>query len=322
MLQEVPSKFGMTTTYAPNTLFLLDVEPKTPSTIKLYPLLEFTTRKTIKEAEELRIAPDQGFKDFLATMFSKDDIKEYFDKSLDNSNEENNNSQSSDTNDKHKEPVKEKVNASHKTKTTKSKRKQSTIPTTTVTVKSDSSDESKSDKEQDIESATESKRKVTVLEDVSEEKNLEEDIITLIDNLDIDKILKPEISEKTPPKSKKNDEKAKKPVEKPKKKEKNKVKPASSASSENQLEISPNQQSVLNFLFLSEENKDKQGGDHKGLSIETTNFKDLTFRDRALRNNSNTNKHDVLSETALFELISLAIDEEAKRLRKGKRYSL
>ncbi|XP_075985670.1 uncharacterized protein LOC142982857 [Anticarsia gemmatalis] len=308
---------------------------------------------SILDMDRVVLLRDKGFRDFLKTMFEKDELKEYLAEDSPDTKKEFDGNQSKKTTTKTTtKEIKTTKKKTKKHKTTKKKAKKPKIEREHVEIEdvSDTStgeDEGGSEVGMDFETettitaattkpaiisttldqttaippdtaetvteATKSKTKetttelakVTVIENASnEDKTLEEDIMALIDNLDIDKLLEetkdlittenPEIVEKSTETT-------------------SIVTTEETTLAADKIDIESIAEPVLNYLFLSKENNDTID---ENIEVTSHNpLKDLTLRE--LVSNS-SQKRDVLSETLFYDLVALAIEDERKRLKKLK----
>lgn len=288
---------------------VLDFDTTLGTTVKTYPITVATTLSPglMSEVDFLRIAQDKGLKDFLGTIFSSEEIAEYFDKS----SIKTNNNQVSEVSDK--QILKNKLRQSIKTEANKTRSIHRQNPKLMTNYKNlvDLSDETIDEK---IEVTTMSKRKETDSVDIStNDTNLEDDIKTLIDQLDLNEMLQP--AENSDGKDNAESDK------KFKEKKKIRLNVDLSGSDESRTFINSNQESVLKYLLESKEDKVKQVlDDDDGSSKSSKNFKDPSLRDT--QPSDNNIKDEKLTEQSIFDMISLALEEERKHQSKGLHFSL
>ncbi|KAG6452931.1 hypothetical protein O3G_MSEX007879 [Manduca sexta] len=265
MDQDVPHTKKRTTLPPPRHPFMppfVHTSPK-PTTFKIAPLGGGVMRPVpIGESDALRVLSDDSlFNEFLNTMLNKKNIE------------------------RDQKVINEKKRSSRATVAT-------AFAATTAYVPEISHIRTQMDLE---EFTTEKIKKYTALNedfDASHEKELEKDLIKLIDDIDLKQIMNSDEDSKKEHFLSKNKLTAVKTHKK-----KSNVK-----DYKNKLQNVDD--SVLTLLYLSD-NEKKNGGledlEHGGLSIATDSFKDMTFR------NNETDLFDFIPKNELYDLLTEAI---------------
>ncbi|CAB3249370.1 unnamed protein product [Arctia plantaginis] len=289
MEQEIKSYGSLTTTRYPGKVFTFPVKTTTKE-MKMYPLGDAPISSVLGKEDALRIAEQLDFNDFLSTIFESEETNAYMDTT--DTKSKVNVERLANIDKKQNEVTDSSVSDEVSVETAIEPQKGVTVVENASNDDGTNEDESNNDK--------------TDVKDENEQMNspkvLDKDVMALIDDLDIDELLRSIIPSQATLKSSELKEKGR--TQKETSLIKNK---AVSNNAENKIKISSNQKSSRDLII-----DENDGGEQDGLSIEAEPFIASPMRDR--RNSTETHQSSAQS------FLTLAIKEKKKN--KMKRYLL
>ncbi|CAB3244833.1 unnamed protein product [Arctia plantaginis] len=289
MEQEIKSYGSLTTTRYPGKVFTFPVKTTTKE-MKMYPLGDAPISSVLGKEDALRIAEQLDFNDFLSTVFESEETNAYMDTT--DTKSKVNVERLANIDKKQNEVTDSSVSDEVSVETAIEPQKGVTVVENASNDDGTNDDESNNDK--------------TDVKDENEQMNspkiLDKDVMALIDDLDIDELLRSIIPSQATLKSSELKEKGRT------QKETSLIKnEAVSNNAQNKIKISSNQKSSRDLII-----DENDGGEQDGLSIEAEPFIASPMRDR--RNSTETHQSSAQS------FLTLAIKEKKKN--KMKRYLL